>query len=258
MAKIAKFKEGISESWVRGRLWDLISNAFPFGESALCGVPNLGLADPADITYVFNNFTDADAVDRFKKENTGTPTVTIEDIDGGVLKVANSATSNHESFYYTPKIFTFAEGRPIWFEVRIKGVEKETNKLGLIAGITDAWGAGLLANSTAAPKSTYSGFMFYKKSGTDMKLHSHSSNATAQKDNEIGIYASNTYYKLGMFFTGRNVANNIRVWLDDVEVAKHSLDVTTPISAGAGFGVKSTSAKAEEIFIDYIVCVQLR
>jgi len=52
MAKIAKFKEGISESWVRGRLWDLISNAFPFGESALCGVPNLGLADSIKLKMV--------------------------------------------------------------------------------------------------------------------------------------------------------------------------------------------------------------
>lgn len=258
MAKIAKFKDTIAEGWVKSRLYDLISNAFPLGESALCGVPNLGLADPADITYVFNNFIDADCIARFKKTESGTPTLTIDDVDGGVLKIANSATSNHEAFYYTPKVFTFKEGRPIWFEVRIKAVEKNTNKLGLIVGITDAWGAGLLANSTAAPKSTYSGFMFYKKSGDDMKLYSHSSNTTTQEDNELRTHVSNTYYKLGMFFNGKKEVENITVWLDDKEVAKHTIDISTPIGAGAGFGVKSTSATAEEIHIDYIVCVQLR
>ncbi len=259
MAKIAKFKEGISESWVRGRLWDLISNAFPFGESALCGVPNLGLADPADITYFSENFVNNDSLSRLNQTKDGSPTAGIEDAVGGVAKFVTTTTKNDENYYHTAEVFKFEEGKPLWFEARFKCVEKDTNKLGGIIGIMSAWGTNALVDNDATPATTFDGFVFYKKSGTDLKLRLKVSKGSTQVDKELCTYASNTFYKVGVFFNGKAEADNLEIWVDDVNMGTATLSLATPTEVGVGFGVKTTSSdKAEEFYIDYVTCVQLR
>lgn len=193
---------------------------------------------------------------------------TISSAVGGQLYHFTAATNNNEAATKTTnEVFQILNDRPILGEARIKFVEANTDDANVAFGFADAFGADLLVNDGAGPKTSFSGALIYKvDGGTAWKCVSSvgstqtisTSTSTAGGSDwqvlKIEIQpVSSTIAEAAFFVDGKQLIDS-----STNRPIKHTMTYTNAVAMAVGAYVKAGGSNAEILVVDYINAVQLR
>lgn len=200
----------------------------------------------------------------------GNGNVTSIDGRGGQIQLATTATLNDETYLSVDGLTTGANdffditansGRRLWYETRIRPLQSGNN-FSLFAGLfTDsAVAANAIFDTTGAIVDTnFVGFQIDPAAGNSWIYTHKKSGQTVQKVSAIATNDGATNIRLSFYFDG---ATTLRFWVNDV-LASNIIDVsasTFPTGSALvpAFLMKSTSAAAKQVVIDYIDVIQGR
>jgi hypothetical protein len=190
-------------------------------------------------------------------------TATVLDAAGGKIAIASAAASagNEDCYLKSNKeSFKFAAGKPLFFEALVDFTEAATNQANVIAGVMDAVAANALVDNGAGPKASYSGAVFFKVDGGTV-WQCESSIGASQDTTVTEVTAGGaTPQRLAIEFQPlTSTVGEVRFFIDDVLVAKHSITFTSATEMQVILGVKDGDADDEETLnVDYVACYQLR
>ncbi len=124
-----------------------------------------------------------------------TPTVTVPDAANGIVRLFTDTTNNNEvAVHTTAECLLFAANKPFVLETKIQYSENDTNKANVAFGCADAFGANLLVDDGAGPKTSFSGLLIFKvDGGTAWKVVS--SLSTTQTISTSTVTAGGTAYQ---------------------------------------------------------------
>lgn len=92
--------------------------------------------------------------------------VAMTDAANGVVALTTGGTDNNEALLKgTSERFLMAANKPIVFEAYEKFTEANTDDANVFVGMSDAAGANLMVDNGAGPKTSFSGFGFFKVDG---------------------------------------------------------------------------------------------
>jgi hypothetical protein len=188
---------------------------------------------------------------------------TVLDAAGGKIALVTAAdTAGNEEVYLrsNKESFKFAADKPLLFEALVDFTESSTNQANVIAGLMDAVAAGALQDDGAGPKTSYSGAVFYKVDGETVWRCQSSIGAT-QTTTETEVTAGgSTAQRLTIEFQPlTSTAGEVRFFIDDELVAKHSITFTSATEMHVVLGAKDGDTGDEETLnVDYATCYQLR
>lgn len=165
--------------------------------------------------------------------------------------------------------FGLTEGKGLWFEVRVKLTEAQTNKANYAFGIAETVDKTFMQNDGAGPLATSDHIVWFKEDA-NMKLSFETSlGATQTTKADLLTHVSGHVYRLG-FYAKPASATTFTVYpfyVDETAGGTPTLDTTNACTLtltgwGPGqpfFSVKNGDTGAEEyIEIDYIKVIQAR
>jgi hypothetical protein len=247
-----------------------ISPASALAVSPIWGDLPSDLADPSYFTFFddFINPASATASDyhAYTSNNDGsTGTNAFQDVAGGVYNVVTAAADNdYHAMSTVAENWTFAEGKPLWFEARFRIAEATTNESTWWFGLTDTLTTGGMQANAAGPLASYDGALIYKTPETALTVNFETSNATTQ--NTLAAFAasiSNTWHRAGFYFDGTATTSTITPYFHNgtswTTGAAQNITLSGLEAMHAVFGVKAgPTAAAETLQVDYLKIVQLR
>jgi len=188
---------------------------------------------------------------------------------GGILAVVTDADDNDETYVETTaELFKFAADKPLLFEARVQFAEAATDAANILIGLMDAPGADSLVDNGSGPKASYSGAVLFKvDSGTVWQAESSIGSsqtttlldASGSLDGSAKTAGGATYQTLRIEFQPiTSTDGEVRFFIDETLVVKHSLTFTSATEMAIVLGAKAGSATAETLNIDYVGCHQLR
>jgi len=113
----------------------------------------------------FTHFSDGDAWTKLDADSGATVAIDADGTDGVMLLTTGATDNNEASLASTNELFLFAADRAIVIEAHLQFAEANTDDANVAFGLADAWGANLLGDNGAGPKSSYSGCLIYKADG---------------------------------------------------------------------------------------------
>ena len=228
------------------------------------------LKDSHGIHDDFDHFITAD---RWTFVGDSGETQAVTDAAGGILSIACDGDDNDEAYIHTTyELFKFAQNKPIVAEVRQSYEEANTDDANIIIGFFDAIAANVLVDDGAGPKTSGSGFGFFKedgetlwsvyasKSSTQTKVQLTASNSRDGLAKTAGASATGTYQVLKFEFcpTASDRAH-FNFYIDGVHVYTISdFDWSSGTDMDIGFGAKAGAANTETLLIDYVSAYQSR
>lgn len=202
--------------------------------------------------------------------------IAVASTAGGWLNIptAAAATNDYQIFASQAAFYTLLANKPLWFEVGLSVTEANTNTSSWYAGFGSTTTTGFLQNS-GAPPASYSGAMFWKAQGA-MALSWQTSNATTQNTTATTLaVTSGTQYMLGMYInpndgvtalvtpyissysrTAPLLTNLVSPALGNAPTL--NLTIASLASMFFQFGVRTASASAETISVDFAQVVAFR
>lgn len=171
----------------------------------------------------------------------GTSTPALIAGDGGILSIATSAASSDATYLQKlPESFSFETGKQAWFSIRLQ-----------VSALTSVVVAGLQVTDTT-PEDVTDGIYFLSTTGTGAITAFVRRNATTGSASiPIGNLVAGTYTELAWYWDGKDT---VSFWQDRVQkgsitgvAANYLPDTTTAVS----FGVRTTSATAKTMLVDY-------
>lgn len=187
----------------------------------------------------------------------------VLDAAGGKIAISSAVdTAGNEDCYLksNKESFKFAANKPLLFEALIDFAEAATNQANVIVGLMDAVAADALQDDGAGPKSSYSGAVFYKVDG-ETAWRCQSSVGASQTTSETEAAAGGaTPQRLTIEFQPNTATRGeVRFYLDDDLVARHTLTFTSATEMQVILGVKDGGAsEVETVNVDYAACYQMR
>lgn len=178
----------------------------------------------------------------------GTSTPTLTAGDGGLLAVTTSAASADSAFLQkTTEGWSFETGKPMWFSVRCK-----------VSTLATTFQAGLIVTDTT-PLDATDGIYFLSTTATGAITGFVRKNATTGSTSvAMGTFRADTFTELAWYWDGKDTVNfyQDRVLTGSVTgVAASYLPDTT---ATPSFGVRTDSANARTLTMDYIFAAKSR
>ena len=222
-------------------------------------------------THLFEDDFDGLVTDLYTSGGTGA-TIAVSDAANGVLSIGSGATLNDEAFHYlTKQTLLFAKDKSILFRARASFVEGNTDDMAFFLGFTDQAGADLIQDGGAAVKAgdlDGVGFLSFLDE-TQIRCYS-SANAnksnisldTADKNNLTGTLqaygANDKWFEIEVIPV--SLTEHQIIFRIDDEVVAHvrALDVSNPTEMNLIAYVKSPSANAQAILLDYWMVAQTR
>jgi len=179
---------------------------------------------------------------------------------GGLLAITTGSVDNDEAYVEsTVELYKFDADKPIVFEARVQYTEAATDAANILLGLMDAVGADSLQDDGAGPKASYSGAVLFKSDGATVwncESSIGSSQVTTVTEQTAGGSTSQTLRIEFQPITSTD--GEIRFFIDDAFVAKHSLTFTSATEMAIVLGAKAGSANGETLNVDYVACYQLR
>jgi len=205
------------------------------------------------------------------KTNSGTLTIAANAAGGGKLSLVTDTGANDEAYAYTAnKLFVFAQNQPVVIQAQMSWTEANTNKAGIIFGLTSATVAGTLVNTTGIPVSNFSGMVLYKLTGTK-NWHSCTSIGTTQVDTDLtkksvgvapgasatGVVPNATsdanehIYRVEFFpgILAGTTQGEARYYIDGALMWKDTFDYTSAVAMQAIVGVKGINGTNAETLV---------
>lgn len=227
--------------------------------------------DPAYAYEFFDDFltpastTASDYTAYTSTDDAGTGTNAFQDVVGGVYNVVTAAADNdYHAMSSVAENWKFAEGKPLWAEMRFKLSEANTNESTWWFGLTDTLTTGGMQANAAGPLASYDGALIYKTPETAMTVNFETSNAATQ--NTLSAFATgvtDTWHRCGFYFDGAPTTSYLYPWF--YNGTDWTMGTRQPITlAGLEemhlvFGVKAgPTGGAETLQVDYVRCLQLR
>lgn len=199
-----------------------------------------------------------------------TATVAASDAAGGVLVITTDATANNEAAVFTTKKpFKFASGKPLRYQALVKYAEAATDDAAVFIGLSSAFAADLMVNTTGVPASNMSAVGFFKSAG-DTLWSIITSLGTTQ--NKVQLTAANSLNKAAQTAGGTAYVdfvievNSISTteaeacfYIDGSLVYKQVFTYTSAVEMKSGVYVKSAGgATGEVVYVDLLATHQQR
>jgi hypothetical protein len=194
-------------------------------------------------------------------DDAGTGTNAFQDVAGGVYNVVTAAADNdYHAMRSVSKSWTFAAGKELWLEAKLKVAEATTDDSTWWIGFTDTTTTGGMQANESGPLTSYTGALVYKKPEVGLTINAHASAAAVQSALAgFATSVSNTDAKVQIHWDG---VDKISFWFyNGTSWAKAG---SVPFTAGTTamyliFGIKAgPGAAAETLQMDYIEIVQQR
>jgi len=179
---------------------------------------------------------------------------------GGQFILCCDSDDNDETYAVSiGESWLFAEGKPLWFECKIKLTEGATNKANWIIGLMQEAGENALLDNGGGPAATYDGAVFYKVDGTMSTMFESSNDTTQATVTTMGTFVSGTAVRLGFYYNGAATTGVITPYIDGVAKTAQSITNSGLAEMELFFGCKAGGGVPEEALqVDWIKCVQLR
>lgn len=210
---------------------------------------------------IFDDFDAYTSGQRWASVSDAGATIAVDgDAVGGVLAVTSNGGDNDEAYVKTTaELYQFANDQPLRFETRIQFSEAATNAANLLVGIMSSSGADSLLDDGSGPKADYSGAVFYKADG-GTTWNCESSLGTTQETSATSVTAgASSFYTLRIeFVPTTSTQGTLSFFIDDIQVASHDQSFVGATEMSIVLGVKSGTAQAETMNVDYVSCQQLR
>lgn len=197
-------------------------------------------------------------------------TQAVTDAAGGVLSIACDGDDNDEAYIHTTyEMFKFAQNKPIVAEVRQYYEEQATDDANIIIGFFDAFAANVMVDNGAGPKTSGSGFGFFKEDGETLwSVYASKSStqtkvqltATNSRDGIAKTAGDQGYQRLGFeFCPSASDRAHFNYYIDGVHVYTISdFDYSSGTEMDIGFGVKAGGGQTDTLFVDYVSAYQSR
>jgi hypothetical protein len=178
----------------------------------------------------------------------GTSTPALVSGDHGILGITTSAVSSDSTFLQKlPESYSFETGKPAWFGARFK-----------VSALTAVVVMGLQVTDTT-PEDVTDGIYWVSTTATGALTAYVRRNATTGSSSvAAGTLVADTYTELAWYWDGRDT---VTFYQDGVAkgsitgvAAAYLPDTTTAIS----FGVRTTSAAAKTMSVDYVFASKSR
>jgi hypothetical protein len=188
---------------------------------------------------------------------------------GGLLTVGTEDSTDEDEVLLesTQEIFLFAANKPIVYETRAKHVEVNTDDANIFYGLMNAAGADAMVDAGGGPKSSFSGFGFYKVDGGTrwQAIASVGTGRTtvdltaALSINGVAQTVDTSFHVFRIEFMPYNSTNaKVDFFIDEAHVASIDLVYTSATEMQVVAVVKNGGANPEVATIDYIGCFQKR
>lgn len=207
-----------------------------------------GHPDPTDYNRFFDDFHTYTS-GQWTATVTGTGTTALTAGDGGLLASVTSGANNDANYLQkTTECFSFEANRPAWFKVRFK-----------VSALTSVVVIGLQVTDTT-PEDVTDGIYFLSTTGTGAVTILCRKDATTGSTSGTGItLVADTYTDLAWYWDGKSEVKYYqdgvqRGTLTGVTTSTFLPDTTTTPS----FGIRTTSAAAKTLTIDYIMAAKAR
>lgn len=205
-----------------------------------------GAPDRTDYHAFFDDF-DTYTSGQWTATVTGTGTTALTAGDGGLLASATSTASSDANYLQkTTEGFSFEVGKPAWFKARFK-----------VSALTTVVVMGLQVTDTT-PEDVTDGIYFLSTVTTGvMTLYCRKNATTGSTSVAAGALVADTYADYAWYWDGKDT---VEAFKDGVKVgtitgaSAYIPDTTTTIS----FGVRTTTAAAKTLTIDYIFAAKAR
>ncbi len=203
-------------------------------------------------------------------------TAIITDGVPGELDLLTGGGTDNDEIYIARAIeeFKFADDKPLWWSMRGRLTEANTDDANIIAGLMDAVAANALQDNSGGPPSSYSGAVFFKvDGGTAWQFET--SLTTTQTTTTLAALSPDgaaDYHTLAIEARRRDATSvELIPYIDEAggqdfkqaldangKKVKHIITLGTPTDMMAMAGVKNGGANAETLVLQYMACHQLR
>lgn len=233
-----------------------IPTRFPFGITTdkinklfgMCPLP-----DPLRLFVVSHDFVAPQELDSTNvwtvtktEAGSSSASMTIEDINYGVLKITNDNADNDNVFYQTTdEIIKFVAGKKLWFKARF--AVSDATQSDLIMGLQ-------IRDTT--PLNVTDGVFFQKDDG-DAYLDFHvEKDDTSTDASAVATMSNDVYIEVGFYYNG---VDAIEYYIDGEK--KGTLSVTNlpdDEELTISFGIQNGEAASKTMYVDYILLVSER
>lgn len=197
-----------------------------------------------------------------------TPTVTVPDTRGGILRLFSDTTDNNEvAVRTTVESFLLTAGRPLWGMAKIQYAEAGTAQANVFVGFADAIGANMLVDNGAGMRASGSIIAIYKIDGGSVwRCHTRDNSGTTDTVSTTTAGGS-AYVELEMEaleYTGTQASVVFKVdgnYLKDANgnVIRHTMAYASLTEMSFGLYLKTGGAGAGEVLLcDYAAAGQVR
>lgn len=187
---------------------------------------------------------------------------TISSSVGGVNYCFTAATDNNEaSFCTTNEVFKILDGRPMVFLSRLKFIEANTDDANVAFGVADTFGANLLVDNGAGPKTSFSGALIYKVDGGTVWKCVSSIGTTQTISTSTQTAGGTSWQQLRVEISPvTSTVAEVSFWVDDkmlvdstsLKPIKHNVTYTNGVAMALGCYVKAGGSNAEILAVDYV------
>jgi hypothetical protein len=192
------------------------------------------------------------------------------DGEGGILQLVGTTSANDYAYVKTTqKCFKIVNNNPLYCEAFIQFSEADTNKANVMFGFSSSVVAGMIANSTGEPQSTFDGAVIYKVNGATVWNTKSSQSTTSPGKSISTTTAGGTAYQrlLIVIEPVSSTVAEITYYVNGIQLQvsgarnpiKDNLTYTGITNMNFFVGLKQTSTStAETINVDYMAAGQLR
>ena len=215
----------------------------------------LPFPDPFKTHAYWNDFDVYLASDWTRSLNAGTGTTALLAGDGGLLTLVNSAGATdmvqHQlavATYSVTAATSSQAGKDMWFATRLN---IDTAALGTIV-------AGLHTVKTSAITTAATDGFWFTKAAAGTVTFNDSTGSTLTTSSTLQTMANATYTEWAFhYFTG-GAANEIRAYIDGVQVYSRTVTTAPTGNLALTFAVMNSTAAARTLNVDYVFAAKER
>jgi len=203
-------------------------------------------------------FGDLSATGWVVTEDDAADTQAFSDVQHGILKLTQKATTDNDGGQVTwaAETFKLTAGKSLLFKTRIRCPAGDATNLDFFVGLAEAEDLTGVADNMPA-----NGIGFRKDDGDTYIDASSSDNGTNLETTQVGTLVNNTWIELAFLFDGGATGSGvIRLYVDGLEVGKiESVTYVTMAEMAPIFMIRNGDATTTQVLdIDYVLVVAQR
>lgn len=209
---------------------------------------NFSHPDPTDMHRFFDDF-DTYTSGQWTATVTGSGTTALAAGDGGLLaSVTSGASSDANYLQKTTEGFSFEAGKPMWFKTRLQ-----------VSALTTVIVVGLQVTDTT-PEDVTDGIYFLSTVTTGAVTVYCRKDATTGSATGTGItLVAGTYTELAWYWNGKSEVQYFQDGVQKGAIANVTASTYLPdTTATVSFGIRTTTAAAKTLTLDYILAAKSR